>query len=354
LVTGCHPGDCHYISGNEKAEKRVEVTKKLIEMIGLNPDRIHLEWISASEGIKFAAAVREFVDNIKRIGSNPIKKEVIEEDKEGKDIKSLIKETNAYHCIECGKCTGSCPVARINIEYSPERNVERAVFGFKNEIIADRWLWSCLTCRKCSEVCQAGVNYDEFIRGFRNIALGAGNRGNCAHGGTLLALMRLMTNSVPKRRMPWMNEVRTREKGEILYFTGCLPYFEYLFHEIGFDSPFQNIPADITSINLATVRILNEAGISPVLLPNERCCGHDLYWSGDYANFERLARLNVENIKETGAKKVIFSCAEGYRTFKMDYPEVVEDIDFEVVHISEFLADILEKGERKGNLPGSL
>jgi len=62
LVCGCHIGDCHYITGNLKAEKRVETTKKLLEAIGIDPNRLRLEWISASEGAKFAAVVKEFTE----------------------------------------------------------------------------------------------------------------------------------------------------------------------------------------------------------------------------------------------------------------------------------------------------
>ncbi|MHC1567480.1 MAG: hydrogenase iron-sulfur subunit [Candidatus Syntropharchaeia archaeon] len=68
LVTGCHPGDCHYLDGNLKAEKRVNNTKKAIEYIGIEPERLRLEWISASEGIKFAELMREFTRKIKELG----------------------------------------------------------------------------------------------------------------------------------------------------------------------------------------------------------------------------------------------------------------------------------------------
>ncbi|MDH5362492.1 MAG: hydrogenase iron-sulfur subunit, partial [Aigarchaeota archaeon] len=54
LVSGCHPGDCHYISGNEKADKKMGMTGKLLSMLGVGSDRLRLEWISASEGERFA------------------------------------------------------------------------------------------------------------------------------------------------------------------------------------------------------------------------------------------------------------------------------------------------------------
>ncbi len=75
LVAGCHPGDCHYLSGNFKARRRVAILKKLLENLGLEEKRLRLEWISASEGQKFADTVNEMVKETKKMGPNPIKKE---------------------------------------------------------------------------------------------------------------------------------------------------------------------------------------------------------------------------------------------------------------------------------------
>ncbi len=71
LVAGCHIGDCHYISGNEKAQKRVENTKELLKILGIDDKRLRLEWISASEGKKFSEVMDDFVKEIKELGPNP-------------------------------------------------------------------------------------------------------------------------------------------------------------------------------------------------------------------------------------------------------------------------------------------
>ncbi|MFQ6066265.1 MAG: hydrogenase iron-sulfur subunit [bacterium] len=68
MIGGCHPGDCHYISGNYKALRRVLLLKKLVSELGINQERLHLEWISASEGGKFARVVNEFIQKIKSLG----------------------------------------------------------------------------------------------------------------------------------------------------------------------------------------------------------------------------------------------------------------------------------------------
>jgi F420-non-reducing hydrogenase iron-sulfur subunit len=72
IIGGCHPGECHYESGNYLARRRVTVLKKLLEYIGIDPRRIKLTWVSASEGNKFAEVINEYTEEIKKLG--PIKK----------------------------------------------------------------------------------------------------------------------------------------------------------------------------------------------------------------------------------------------------------------------------------------
>jgi len=73
LVAGCHPGDCHYVSGNEKTLRRLKLLENLISQFGYNKERIRLEWISASESNKFVEIVKDMVLKIKKLGKNPLK-----------------------------------------------------------------------------------------------------------------------------------------------------------------------------------------------------------------------------------------------------------------------------------------
>ena len=72
LVLGCHPGDCHYVEGNLKAEKKADMTEKLLDALGIDPARFRLEWVSASEGSRFAGIVKEFTDTLKKLGPSPL------------------------------------------------------------------------------------------------------------------------------------------------------------------------------------------------------------------------------------------------------------------------------------------
>ncbi|MBU7024730.1 MAG: hydrogenase iron-sulfur subunit [Theionarchaea archaeon] len=71
LIAGCHPGDCHYLTGNYKTNRKVLLLRKLLEQFGINPDRVRLEWCSSAEGGKFAQVVTEMTEDLRKLG--PIK-----------------------------------------------------------------------------------------------------------------------------------------------------------------------------------------------------------------------------------------------------------------------------------------
>jgi len=75
LVAGCHPGDCHYQSGNYKTNRKVRLLGRLLKELNMEPGRVRFEYISASEGQKFADVVTDFVSQLKELGPNPLKGE---------------------------------------------------------------------------------------------------------------------------------------------------------------------------------------------------------------------------------------------------------------------------------------
>lgn len=68
FIGGCHPGDCHYVTGNYNALKRVKILETVLKQYGINPKRLRLEWVSASEGSKFARVMNEFSKTIRELG----------------------------------------------------------------------------------------------------------------------------------------------------------------------------------------------------------------------------------------------------------------------------------------------
>jgi len=250
------------------------------------------------------------------------------------NLEDIIRKTKTYYCLECGKCTAVCPVSRHNSNFSPRLMLERALMDSESELIQDRELFSCLTCYACSHLCPSDVDYPLFTQKARTLAFAQGQQGDCAHSGILFSLMRLASRTnIRQKRLDWLDGCRTSQRSEVLYFVGCAPYFEPIFQDM-----------EVSPINIArsSLKILNALGIEPMLLPNERCCGHDLLWTGDVETFKKLAQLNAEMIKESGAKRVVFSCPEGYRTFKLDYPQYVK-LECEVLHITEIIAQNLPR-----------
>jgi len=70
LVSGCHPGDCHYISGNLAARRRFALIRELLQYVGIEPERVQFTWVSASEGGRFAAIIEKVVEQVQKLGPN--------------------------------------------------------------------------------------------------------------------------------------------------------------------------------------------------------------------------------------------------------------------------------------------
>lgn len=344
LVTGCHIGDCHYVSGNEKAEKRTKMITELLDILGVGSDRFRLEWISASEGSKFAQTMNEFTEHITQLGPNPLKFVEPEPPDEGAGsdeiIKELIQDTGAFDCVECGKCTSVCSVANNDPTFAPRLIVVKALEGVGAELAREKDIWSCTSCGECSAMCPYKVDYAEFIRGLRVESAMLGTVPICSQGGLLHSMMRIMANSdFEQNRLEWVDEdLQIADKGDVFYFTGCQPQL---------DAVFQNRELNLTDIGRSAIKIMNKAGVVPVVSNNEKCCGHDLNWIGDEANVELLMNHNLDLIRKSGAKTVVFTCAECYRTFKVDYQAMAGDLEFRMLHMTEYLNELIDAGKLK-------
>lgn len=135
-------------------------------------------------------------------------------------------------------------------------------------------------------------------------------------------------------RRRWLpDSAGTSGKSDLLWFVGCRYDFEH-----------QNLAS-------AMLRILEASGASFSLLEEEKCCGNFLFTTGQVDKARKLARENIEAIRATGAKTVVFGCAECYKTMKVDYPKLLDmstsDLPFRPVHITEAMAGWLKEGRLK-------
>jgi heterodisulfide reductase subunit D len=287
-------------------------------------------------------------------------------------LAEAVKQAKAWACYDCGKCTATCPIARVGGLHSPRRQVlasnlagsparadvaRDGVLGQERESVEDATLFHCLTCALCDARCPAQVGYTGLVQKLREIAYDEGAEPDCPHGGALQSVMRMMARGDTRQnRLEWLNPphqaksgpdgdpgggLKTQpEKGEVFYWTGCTMYFDALFPDL---------PVKTLNGTRAAVRLLNRMGIEPVVSGSERCCGHDLLWNGDRRNFELLAQHNTRLVAESGAKVLVSSCAECVRTWKLDYEPFFPGKPPRVVHLTEFLAEHAAELKPKAN-----
>lgn len=254
------------------------------------------------------------------------------------DIVKKIKSA-ANYCYNCNRCVAICPLSHLGI-FSPRDLIYDLNFLSVEDALKSNNIWRCLTCAQCNIYCpmtldNIGVRIPELILELRKISFDKTSEfdkiAQCeTHDGIFPLISQIMANNpAPPDKLGFLKEttLKTRTNGNIAYFVGCLPLMEDIIY---------NFEVNYLDSAKAIIGLLNEAGIAPVVL-NEKCCGHDILWGkGDVETFVKLAHYNVNLYKDAGVKTVICGCAEGYRTWKYDYPKIIKDFDFEVLHISEF------------------
>ncbi len=234
------------------------------------------------------------------------------------------------YCYQCGKCTGICPLGETSF-YSPRILIHNALLG---KVTDAQRLAQCSTCDLCSSRCPMDVKLSEFVREERHKLRQQGVVLDEAHFGIFSALARMMakSQSPPNLNAFFPEGLEFSDTSENLIYTGCLSLFDTYFEK------------NYTTIATSSVKIMNHLGIKPQVLKNQKCCGHDLFWGGDYENFKTLGEFNIELIENSGIERVVTICPECYRTFKLDYPRYVRNYSFEVISFSEFLEEQLKEG----------
>ncbi|MFX0043347.1 MAG: (Fe-S)-binding protein [Candidatus Hodarchaeota archaeon] len=238
-------------------------------------------------------------------------------------------------CYQCGRCSGVCQLSKVQ-KYTPSKMIQLILEGFEDKVLESGDLWDCLTCNQCLKDCPEDINFADIIRIARYKMRHSANQNPdeiVAHKGIYTTISEIMSRPyiTPERSLDWVPKgCKISDKGNTLYYVGCLPFFNYEFE-------------NLDSIAISTLKILCQIEKEPVVLfKEENCCGHDIYWGqGKLKTFIKLAMKNIEMFEKSGISKIVTACAECYRTFKVDYPNIFEDfkVKFDVQHIIEYVYD---------------
>jgi Fe-S oxidoreductase/coenzyme F420-reducing hydrogenase delta subunit len=339
-LIGCGAGVCRYGMGTEAAENNVKDTRGILALLGLGEDRLRLVSFLPEEAEALQRFLSDFLRDIRACGKTPVvptRKEILPIS-DAKMRKQILTAYDVYACQDCGKCASACPLTLVEKPFSPRGVASALISGKLDDAAMVRDVWSCLTCGLCYDRCPSAVNFPEFIKDMRRFLRAGGMDGHASHGGFFHSLMRTMTS--PDLRIAhweWLpQDIRTDPESKTLFFGGCAPYFDVFFRKhLGVET--RNILAD-------GLRLMNFFDIQPSILPGERCCGHDLLWSGDRENFLKLAKLNVEAIRDRGIEEVITACPECYHALARDYEANGVPLGCRVTHLYDFLDREIGKG----------
>ncbi len=244
------------------------------------------------------------------------------------ELRNLLKK-----CYQCGRCSGVCQLSKVQ-KYTPSKIIQLILEGFENKVLESGELWDCLTCNQCLKDCPVKINFADIVRMARYKMRHEKNQSSdefVAHKGIYTTISEIMSRPYinPDRNMDWIpKNCKISDKGDILYYVGCLPFFNYEFE-------------NLNSIAISTLKLIYQIEKKPIVVFKEEiCCGHDIYWGqGKLKTFIKLAKKNLEKFKNAGVRTIVTACAECYRTFKIDYANIFDEFDenFEVKHIIDYI-----------------
>ncbi len=332
VLIGCAESECRHQIGPKTGQGQVEKSQEVLRLLGFSQDLVSFV---SGEKIKELREIWESVNFCSEAETGSRNQGVTTENQ------GPIRTD--FVCLDCGRCSGICPIARTGLGFSPRRLIQQALQS--QTAVSTRSLYACLGCELCRTVCPSGRSFAEEVLKLRAVLFNNGRRPVMAHTGIIQTLGRIMAKSEKsQQRRSWLDpSLRVRDKGEIALFIGCLPYFAVIFKELGVN-PLK------TARN--AVFILNRLGVEPVILADERCCGHDLLWLGDNQTVQKLAQRNLSQLHTAGVKTVLFLCPECLRTFKLDYPKIVGATDLKLLHLTEFLAGVFVPKKGSGKMMG--
>ena len=244
-----------------------------------------------------------------------------------------------YYCMRCGFCRATCPtLAQKNMaeSFSPRGRILLMRGLLTGELKASPELaekiFLCATCRQCHTKCPPGLEIDKIVEAARHELIKAGVAPPAPHKQIALSILE---NDNPlgeprDTRAKWLDtEAVLPNKAEVLYWAGCMA--SYREQEIAKN----------------TVDILRKSKVKFTMLGSEEsCCGSVLLRTGQREFVEdKYAQMNVDKILGKGAKTLVTACAGCYRTFREDYKDLLGDLPFEILHISEYFERLIKDGK---------
>src|SRR5512143_1134003 len=249
------------------------------------------------------------------------------------DPKTFIKDYQLNVCIQCGTCTGGCPV-KLRSPLNMRRLVRQTHFADDPSLLfKGPELWACTTCSTCSLRCPAGVKNVEFIMGIRNYLANKGEIPSTIRD----ALENTLLQGNPwgrfrDRRADWAKDLGVKIIGEAatetLLYVGCAPSYD----------------PRVQAVSAALVKILQKADFDfGILGKKESCCGNEIRRMGEQALFKKLAKDNTSLFKKSGIKRIITISPHCFNAFKNEYP----DLGIPVQHYTQLIVDLIETGKLK-------
>jgi len=249
--------------------------------------------------------------------------------------KAMTEQLELFGCIQCGKCTGGCPVARKTV-----LNIRRMIYHMLVEpeldVHAHQELWDCTCCFTCVERCPKDVRPADLIIELRGQLVESGRIPETI-GAALMGTFRQgnPTGIAREDRAAWVNggdpsgrfQPKPAQDGcELLYYVGCTP---------AYDMRAQPVTRALT-------RAFTVAGLDfGTLGTEESCCGNEIRRMGEAGLFEMLVEENGELIRSVGASRMVTTSPHCFNTFKNEYG--LDEI--EILHYTQLVAALIEQGK---------
>ena len=219
------------------------------------------------------------------------------------ELATQITQIQSDFCMECGVCTGSCPVSRELPGFSPRQMIKRAMMDPDGELLQGHEIWSCLSCARCSSRCPVEIDFPEFIRSCRQKAREAGNFPLESHHGILQTIAGLQVRDIKQQRN--MTEFLTRElPGADLSFqsssNGVVTYHDPC--RLGRGSGIYDQPRELLGL-VPETKVVEMARNRE----NSLCCGTSAWM--ECSNCSKSMRVErLQEALQTGAKTLITAC----------------------------------------------